>query len=104
VKDDQVLSVAMGDDRVESLIYARCERQETGYWLGCMRAGISGSLDLSTSLHIEILELKPKGFVTVNPDFQGHVDTWMRKNEECTPKVLTLGKRRFFMHVEPYAG
>ena len=74
------------------------EQIESHTWLGRLLLGPE-----YPACHVEIIELKGKSWHTMDPEYQGWLDNWMRQNEYMKPKVLEIGKRRFFIHIEVYA-
>lgn len=69
---------------------------EPGYWLGELEI-------LGLYNHVEVIEVKRDTELNVhalNQRFQGRVDSWYERNEGSTPKLVVLGKRRFFINTD----
>ena len=72
------------------------EQAEFGYWLGDCRA-------LDTNVHVELVELRSGTLEALNPTFQNRIETWLQRIDDWRLHIVTLGRREFFINIEPYA-
>lgn len=65
------------------------------------------------NFHIEAIETKvvsawPNGVLrsvirAVNADFQNRIDNYNTLNESMLPSLVKIGKKDYFIHIEPFA-
>lgn len=72
-----------------------------GYFLGEVGIG-------NISFHVEAIEVKEvplsNGVIVdaVNPDYQNRLDGYSEKNEGLAPSLVTVGKKKYFIYIEPF--
>jgi hypothetical protein len=78
------------------------EKEEKGYYAGTILVG-------GESFHLEAIEVKEtersNGVIVdaVNPTFQVRIDNYCDRNEGLAPSLVTEGKKKYFVNIEPYA-
>lgn len=82
-------------------------REDKGYYLG--EINISGTNLAGTNFHVEAIEATQKevnrGIYTraVNQTYQGRIDSYLDENEDMAPHLVTINKKKYFVHIEPFA-
>jgi hypothetical protein len=75
------------------------DQVEPGVWIGQL---VLGDYEYP-SFHVEFIELEGKSWHTIDARYQERLDHWLHENSDEKPKVLEIGARRFFIHIEAYA-
>lgn len=92
-----------GDARWVTVDLDNCDGVK-GYFLGSV--GIGKNADIS--FHVEAIEVKEvplsNGVIVdaVNPDYQNRLDGYSEKNEGVAPQLVTIGKKKYFIYIEPF--
>jgi hypothetical protein len=102
-----ILSIGTSDRRVEVEL-DNCDG-ENGYFLGSVQMG--GNYTPCISFHVEAIEAKlsRNGFTgapcleAVNQDYQNRINNYENKNEGSMAHLVKMGKKKYFIHIEPYA-
>ena len=84
-------------------------KEDKGYYLG--EINIAGTLLSGTNFHVEAIETTQKevnclrGIYTraVNMTYQGKIDGYLDENEDMAPHLVTINKKKYFVHIEPFA-
>jgi hypothetical protein len=92
------------------------DREDKGYYLG--------AIDICRMyFHVEAIEVKVKEkrifsepmsgktkylgtMVEVNAKnevYQDRIDAWYKTNSDCTPHIVEVNKKKYFIHIEAYA-
>lgn len=94
------------EDGIARPVRAGCQielsKEDKGYYLG--EIYLSG-----TNFHVEAIEATQKevnrGVYTkaVNQTYQGRIDSYLDENEDMAPHLVTINKKKYFVHIEPFA-
>ena len=104
-----ILSIGTSDRRVDVEL-DNCDG-EPGYFLGSVQMG--GAFTPDVSFHVEAIEVKlmsewPSGVLrdvpsATNASFQNRLDNYFAKNEGSRPQLVKIGRKKYFIYIEPYA-
>lgn len=83
-----------------------------GYFLGSVQMDVP---EAPISFHVEAIEatevkgslhmlspLRPT-VTAVNKDYQNRLDNYFAKNDGSRPQLVKIGRKKYFIHIDPYA-
>lgn len=82
------------------------ELWETGYYGGSFQIGVGSPASPEISVHVEAIEVDTviDGDASAkNMAYDSIIRSWHDRNEGCTPYLLTIGKKRYFINMEVFA-
>ena len=105
----KTLTLCIGNsDRWFSVDLDNCDG-ERGYFLGSVQ--LSFDEGVSASFHVEAIEatevngISPlrSSVTAVNPSYQGRLDNYLERNDGEIPCLVKRGRKKYFIHITPYA-
>jgi len=80
---------------VDGTLPVKCSMDEPGYYLGSVSVG-------GVNHHFEAVEVGRDGDAK-SQTFQNRIDAFRDANDDEEPQLAVFNRRRFFVHMEPFA-